>query len=136
MNDDPLHFLAAQQRYAPTALYFQDADSIEYTRVDAPCIHRRIDAILTLILEMDTREPVGFKVKGFKYFYMRIRNKCEGELGQEFIDLTRVLSEAFSMLGDSIFEQSRKKERMAYEEAIDIATRDAVTIRNPIGLAC
>lgn len=134
MNDDNFHFLARDREYSPAALYFQDIDSIEYVRSDVPCIHRRIDSILTLIIEMDSREPIGFKVKGFRNFYLRLQRKCEESLGQEFIDVTKILSEALSMLGNTVFEQSRNRERQAYEEAIGISATDEVKLKRPAGL--
>src|SRR6266436_3724426 len=58
-------------RYIPVAVYYEDADTMEYIRHDVPCVNRRIDAFLTLALDMKSREPIGFRLKGFKNFYLR-----------------------------------------------------------------
>src|SRR4029077_2594532 len=57
-------------RYTPVGVYYEDADMVEYIRKDVPCVNRRIDDLLTLALDMESREPIGFKLKGFKNFYL------------------------------------------------------------------
>jgi hypothetical protein len=58
--------------YLPTAVYYADADTVEYVRRDVPCVYRRIDGILTLALDLHTREITGFRLKGFKNFFMEL----------------------------------------------------------------
>lgn len=56
--------------YKARAVYFEQADSLEYVRRDVPSVYRRVDRQLTLILDMDTRAPLGFKLKGFRHFFL------------------------------------------------------------------
>ena len=56
--------------YVPKALYLADADTVEYVRSDVPCVYRRIDGILTLALDFHTRELIGFRIKGFRNFFL------------------------------------------------------------------
>ena len=66
-----------------------------HVRCDVPTVHKRIDALLTLILDMKTREPVGFTLKGFRNFYLRHFQKKHELLEVEFVRLTSVIEEAW-----------------------------------------
>ena len=57
--------------YVPAALYLEDADSVEYVRRDVACVYHRVDGFLTLALDMKTRELNGFRLKGFKNFFLK-----------------------------------------------------------------
>ena len=59
-----------ESAYIPRAVYYADADTVEYVRRDTPCVYRRIDGILTLALDLHTREITGFRLKGFKNFFL------------------------------------------------------------------
>ena len=110
--------------HTPTALYFEDSDSIEYVRRDAPSVYRRVDALLTLIVDMDSRDPLGFQLKGFKHYY----NKNIRSSGREadFVRVINVLQFAFTRLGNEIF---RREERIRdYERALHIADEDQVKL--------
>ena len=60
MQDNRMTSLDLYSQYVPSALYLGDADTVEYVRRDVPCVYRRIDGILTLALDLKTRELVGF----------------------------------------------------------------------------
>jgi hypothetical protein len=114
--------------YRPTAIYYEEADSLEYVRVDAPAIYRRIDDRLTLILSMASREPIGFQVKGFRNFYIRHLQLQNDAKADNFLSLMLVLETAISLVGDGIFE---KRDRiLAYEKALNIATEDAIELHD------
>jgi hypothetical protein len=68
--EDTTSRAALSGRYVPVAVYYEDADMVEYIRQDVPCVNRRVDSFLTLALEMGSREPIGFRLKGFKNFYL------------------------------------------------------------------
>ena len=118
--------------YKPIAVYYREADTVEYVRHDIPTVHRRVDDFLTLVLDLETREPIGFTLKGFRNFYLRhyapsLRNyapslrKTEGE----FVKLARVLEQAVESLGRAVFDENH---RSAYETARSIAERDEVEL--------
>lgn len=44
--------------------YYEEADMLEYVTRDGPHVFRRVDDRLELALDMDTREPVGFRLMG------------------------------------------------------------------------
>ena len=54
--------------YKPKAIYLEDADTVEYVKMDVACVYRRIDGFLTLALDLKSRELIGFRFKGFKNF--------------------------------------------------------------------
>lgn len=113
--------------YAPTAIYYEESDSVEYLREDVACVYRRVDERLTLALDMHSRLPVGFRLKGFKNFYLRhLRFKFKGDDG-DFLSLVSVLEEALSLLGEKIFDNDKIK--IAYENAFRIAEEDRVKLR-------
>lgn len=112
-------------RYTPKALYYEDADALEYVRTDAPHVYRRIDEFLTLILDIDTRNPVGFKIKGFRNVYIKtIKPKLNDPTG--FPRLITLLEKLMTELGENVFSESPRHE--AYTAAADIAMQDQVIV--------
>jgi hypothetical protein len=59
MNQHPIPDLLTE--YVPAAVYLDEADSVEYVRRDVACVYRRVDGILTLVLDMKTRKLNGFR---------------------------------------------------------------------------
>jgi hypothetical protein len=45
-------------------VYFPTGDFLTYLIKDGPCVAERLDDVVTVYLSHDTRELVGFKVKG------------------------------------------------------------------------
>ncbi|MBW8791454.1 MAG: hypothetical protein JF594_27995 [Rhizobium leguminosarum] len=113
--------------YRPCAIYYEQSDSLEYVRQDTPVIYRRIDDFLTLILAMDNRAPLGFKLKGFRHFYLRNLKKNYHSERQEFLTLVKIVEDALCVLGDKVFDDEK---RIAYQRAIDIAQSDNVEVRD------
>lgn len=118
-----------QQRggYVPAALYFEEADSVEYVRKDGPCVYRRVDDLLTLILDFDDRRLIGFKIKGFRHFYIRHRSSSSAS-PDEFRYLMNVIQKAACELGDDLFKNDERGR--AYEQAGAMAKEDRVTLND------
>jgi hypothetical protein len=116
--------LSTEHAYIPVAVYYEDADNLEYVRRDVPSVYRRIDDLLTLILSMDNREPVGFQLKGFKHFYLRYIKDKFNEDSYDFMELVVVLEQAVRMLGNEVF--SEQERLSAYAKAQDMAKEDEV----------
>lgn len=118
---------AIATEYQPKALYFEDADSLEYVRTDEPHIYRRVDEFLTLILSLESRKPVGFKIKGFKNFFLRsIRPKFLHSAETDFVRMKLILEEVMTEIGNELFLNSTKGE--AYRIAAEIAENDQVLV--------
>lgn len=111
--------------YKPKAIYHGDSDCVEYTRVDGGTYYDRIDNFLTLIFKRDTKEAVGFKLKGFKYILQN--HDPDLKLSDEqFSMVMHAFGLVFTELGNSIFENVEV--RQAYDIAVAIAANDNVKI--------
>lgn len=106
--------------FKPVALYYDDADFVEYVLTDSPCVYKRIDDMLTVALDMHSRQPIGFRLKGFKnYFLQKIRPDLDKFGGISFVQLTGVLLNRVQEVGDALFADEIKK--TAYKSAIEIS---------------
>ncbi len=118
-------------RYKPVAVYYEDADEVEYIREDVPCVRRRVDAFLTLVLKMDGREVIGFKLKGFKNFYLRhLKDVPAADDRDHFLALVKVIEKAIDVLGDNVLGDKafEKERRAAYDQAHQIAKEDGAEL--------
>ena len=114
------------RQYRARAIYYEQSDSLEYVRRDVPSVYRRIDQQLTLILDMDSRQPMGFKLKGYRHFFLR-HLKTEHDLDEgHFLKLIDVLQQALSVGGDAIFDAVERQ--TAYRQALEIAEEDNVFV--------
>lgn len=111
--------------YTPAAVYLQDSDCVEYTAEDTTCVYRRIDEALTLIFDETGIGLVGFKLKGFRNFFERIKDDI-GLTEGHFVDLCRVLEKACLESGERHIGDARRIN--AYKAAEKIAERDNVQI--------
>lgn len=124
------HLFAAE--YKRSAIYYDMSDAVEYLRSDDTCIYRRIDAHLTLALDMDTREVIGFRIKGFKNLYLRELKPFCDKLGIEFLDLAQAFQNIVGAAGDKMVDEARE----AYATAYAIAANDNVVLRElPVSIA-
>jgi hypothetical protein len=122
--------LELRSEYLPTALYYADADTVEYVRRDVPCIHRRIDGILTLTLDLTTRELVGFRVKGFRNFFINHLKPKHKLLDGDFIALVSVLEQALEFIGHTVCPTEASVD--AYRKARKMAHEDRVALEEPL----
>ncbi|MGB6537338.1 MAG: hypothetical protein WBF58_15405 [Xanthobacteraceae bacterium] len=113
-------------QYVPAAIYYADADTVEYMRRDTSCLHRRIDGILTLVLDLKTRELVGFRVKGFKNFFIKHLKPKYELLDGDFIALVSVLEQALEIVGKRVCPSRDSIE--AYRSARKMALEDRVAL--------
>jgi hypothetical protein len=116
--------------YKPVALYYDDADSVEYVRRDSPCIYRRIDETLTMVLDMENREAIGFRLKGFKNFYLRKLKPSMEQLDDgNFVFLVTVIERLVAEMGERHFEQDGERKK-AYATAAKMARNDRVELHD------
>jgi hypothetical protein len=113
-------------KYVPAAVYLDDADSVEYVRRDVACVYRRVDGILTLVLDMKTRELNGFRLKGFKNFFLKHLQPKYKYLDDDFMPMVSVIEEAVKLMGDELVSHPERKaayrevKRMAHDERVSI----------------
>jgi len=116
--------------YQPLAVYLDDADSVEYVRRDVPCVYRRVDGFLTLALDMKTRELTGFRLKGFRNFFLKYLKPRHRLLDDDFISLVSVIEEAVQVLGDKLVSDPERKG--AYLQARKMAFEGKAAIDHPV----
>jgi hypothetical protein len=130
MNIQTMPGIELHSGYVPSALYYADADTVEYVQKDGPCIHRRIDEILTLTLDLQTRELIGFRVKGFRNFFINHLKPKYKLLDGDFIPLVSVLEQALELVGNSVCPTEDSVE--AYRKARKMAHEDRVALEEPL----
>jgi hypothetical protein len=112
--------------YAPAAVYLDDADSVEYVRRDVACVYRRVDGFLTLVLDLNTRKLNGFRLKGFKNFFLKHLQPKYRLLDDDFMPLVSIIEEAVKVMGDELVSHPERKaayrevKRMAHDERVSM----------------
>jgi len=111
------------QKYQNAAIYHGDSDCVEYVRLDGGVYYERIDDFLTLIKTIDSKETVGFKLKGFSYV---LQNDSEDFRldNEEFSIVMRAFEVVYSILGDLLHADPAIM--AAYDEAVSIASNDNI----------
>jgi hypothetical protein len=113
--------------YKPVALYFLESDCVEYVKQDTFCIHRRVDSFLTLIFDETKNNLIGFKLKGFKHVFDKVKPLFELN-DMQFVDLVPVIQFVFTQLGNQMFSVGDEERRLAYKAAINLAANDNVRL--------
>jgi hypothetical protein len=72
-------------RAAP--VYFPTGDFLTYLLKDGPCVAERLDDVVTVYVSRETRELIGFKVKGVSHILKKARAFGVGVAGGEGIRL-------------------------------------------------
>lgn len=112
--------------YKPMAVYYEDADTIEYVRVDGAAVYSRVDPALTLIYDFRDREKlIGFQVKGFRHFFLK--DEVRAVVGDDFLSLVGVLERIVTAIGGPMIDGYRRR---AYEQARQIALEDRVALHD------
>ena len=110
----------------PAAIYLNEADMIEYVRSDTACFYRRVDGFLTVAYSTKTRDLVGFRVKGFKNFFLKHLQPKYKLIDADFIPLVSVIEQALEVVGEEVTEDPprreayRKVRRMAHDDRVEI----------------
>jgi len=113
--------------YKPVALYFLESDCVEYVKQDTFCIHRRVDSFLTLIFDETKNNLIGFKLKGFKHVFDKVKPLFELN-DMQFVDLVPVIQFVFTQFGNQVFSVGDEERRLAYKAAINLAANDNVRL--------
>lgn len=104
----------------PVAVYFADADCVEYVAEDTTCVYRRIDRLLTLVYDETNEIPIGFKLKGFKSVLEDIKNEMKLD-DESFVKLVSVFEAVITKIGHEIVGDPRRKG--AYDAAAKLAKK-------------
>lgn len=109
--------------YTPVAIYYDDGDYVEYVRRDDPIVYRRVDEFLTLAIDMFSRDLVGFRLKGFRNFFINVLQKKYEMQDHDFIPLVAILEDAITSVGNRTVKDDQQT-RDAYDSARKIARED------------
>jgi hypothetical protein len=112
------------QPYQRAAIYAYDADCVEYVQEDTFVIYERVDSKLTLI-RSDEGIVVGFKLKGFRNIFERLRKSLELSEGL-FVPLIMAIQELYTEIGDELVADEHR--RSAYQAAYKLAANDNVKL--------
>lgn len=105
--------------FKPVATYFQDSDCVEYVNEDTVCVYERIDEFLTLIWDETRYRTIGFKLKGFRWFFEN-HLRAHMELNQaSFVRLVQVIEAVCQEIGDALTVDDKRSS--AYRAARKIA---------------
>jgi hypothetical protein len=127
MSTTPIDMTDLSSSYRPTAIYLEEADTVEYVRRDVACIYHRVDGILTLAFDLKTRELNGFRLKGFKNFFLRHLQPKYHLLDDDFVPLVSAIEQAVEIAGEEITRDPDR--RKAYRQAKLMALEDSVSIK-------
>lgn len=111
--------------YTPNAAYFSDADCVEYVNEDTVCVYKRIDEFLTLIYDETKMRLIGFKLKGFRYFFERMKGHLQLN-NADFIWISALIEEICRDLGEEL--ATSKERRQAYQAVRKIAEKEQVKL--------
>jgi hypothetical protein len=114
--------------YCPAAVYYPDSDCVEYVKSDGFFLYDRIDQFLTLVLDSDSRQVVGFKLKGFRNIFESRLKYVQKLHDSAFFDLVKVIEIVFTDIGNEVFDDKDDRRQDAYKSAVLIAANDNVII--------
>ncbi|MGO7673873.1 hypothetical protein ACC817_28605 [Rhizobium ruizarguesonis] len=112
--------------FKPAAMYFHDSDCVEYIKVDAFAIYDRIDEFLTLVYDKGGKEPIGFKLKGFKHVFTTMLSPVRRLNESQFLRLATAIEAVCLKAGEELFEDPHRGE--SYRAAYKLAANDNVEL--------
>ena len=112
--------------YVPTAVYFSDSDCVEYVKEDSFTVYDRVDEFLTLIYDETKIRLIGFKLKGFKYFYQTHLKPLYALNDNQFLALVPILEAVCKEIGDQLIADDERVR--AYKAAMKLAANDNVRL--------
>ena len=111
--------------YQRAAIYSYDADCVEYVRVDSFCLYERVNSRLTPIKDATGHNLVGFKIKGFRNTFERLRPSYDLS-DRQFMSLISALEEIYTEIDEHMTHDARVK--AAYQAACELAANDNVRL--------
>jgi hypothetical protein len=84
--------------YERAAIYSSEGDCIEYVRIDAFAMYERVDSRLTLIYDDAGDTLIGFKIKGFRNAFERLKTALDLSDGQ-FVPLMSAIEAIYTDVG-------------------------------------
>lgn len=120
------------ESFSRAAVYEPLMDYVEYVTVNATTVSDRVDGYLTLIYAADSRTVVGFRLKGFRAVFNKLKPVLKLRDAQ-FVSLTQAIEQIVTELGDVIFRDAEVES--GYKAAIQLAQNDDVKLSPDLLLA-
>lgn len=116
---------AAAGSYEPAAIYYYDSDCVEYVKEDSLCLYERVDERLTLIKDATGHRLVGFKLKGFRNVFEKLKSSLELS-DRHFVSIVSAIEFVYGALGEAVFNDGKRA--AAYKAAYQLAVNDNVRL--------
>lgn len=114
------------------ATYNPAMDCVEYVSADEVAVAFRIDGFLTLYKDRNRQRVIGFKCKGFRYVFEKLRQQGAPLEEKHFLPIVKLIEAALTEIGDQVCDEEK---RAAYDEAMRIASNDDVKLEIPPDMA-
>jgi len=121
----PTEARVAPAAYERAAIYSYDSDCVEYVRADVFCLYERVDSRLTLIKDSTGHNLIGFKIKGFRNTFEKMK-AVHGLSDRQFVPLISAIEAIYTEMGDAIIADP--KVVAAYRAAYELAANDNVKL--------
>ncbi len=119
-------------RFTPCASYYEDMDYVEYISSPTIAVAQRIDSHLTILLDKNQENVIGFKVKGFRYLFETKLKSLYDLKNEEFVGLTSALEILYTDIGNEMLREGneiqQKETEWAYRQAMILAKNDNVNL--------
>lgn len=115
--------IEAISSFVADAIYFEDLDCVKYLARDTTVISDRIDQYLTLYYDLKD-EPVGLKLKGFRWYFEEKLKRLYDFTDDDFIFLIEVIRGMANEQAQVVFENpspDNDRIKRAYKTAIKLA---------------
>lgn len=106
--------------FKPYASYFDGMDYVEYMTVNTTTVSKRIDENLTIIMDRNQSDVVGFRIKGFKYFFNEHLKSIYKLQDNDFLTLRDALVALVQKVGDAALQE--ESVAYAYKKAFQLAS--------------
>lgn len=119
------------ENFEARASYSEEMDFLEYLKNDTTTVSQRIDNCLTLMLDAESREVIGFRFKGFRYVFNTVIRPLVKLRNEDFDPLITAMEVVFTTLGNDCVAGLRpddERRLQAYQKALEIAKRDSVKL--------
>lgn len=116
---------AAIGEFRAAAFFDSTMDYLEYLREDKFTVSDRVDQFLTLILDAHSREVIGFRLKGFRAIFNRLKPALSLR-DEDFVTLIQLIEHIATLEGEQFLADQKRVDR--YREARALAKRDDVKV--------
>lgn len=122
--------------FVKRASYYSAMDFLEYVSRDTTVVADRVDGVLTALLDADTGELIGFRLKGFGHIFNTHVKPLFQLTDEDFLPIVRVLEHYFTQAADSVCDDvDQVRRERVYKACYKLASDDEVTVPADLELA-